>query len=154
MLLIRSVILSIRENLYRWTRGNDLVVHLDLLIFISVFQLEPLEKGCIVFGDGADPHGSRGCDAVETRVATGVLDEHAGQASVAGSVVNSLQCFQRRTLKTNLGSDAIYTILFLSVFWCRQPRAQKSVSRLTATLARTHIQIGTQNSVNPKSGIV
>ena len=133
------MILSIRENLYRWTRGNDLVVHLDLLIFISVFQLEPLEKGCLVLGDGADPDGGRGRDAVETRVATRVLDEHAWKASVTGSVVNSLQCFQIGTLKTDLGADAVCTILFLSVFWRRQPRVQKSVSRLTATLTRTHI---------------
>ena len=111
------MILSIRENLYRWTRGNDLVVHLDLLIFISVFQLEPLEKGCFVLGDGADPHGGRGCDAIETRVATRVLDEHTWQASVSGSVVNSLQCFQIGALKTDLGANAAIRVILGLTFW-------------------------------------
>ena len=121
---------------------------------MSVFQLEPLEKGCLVLGDGADPHGSRGRDAVETRVATRILDEHAGQASVTGSVVNSLQCFQRRTLKTDLGANAVCTILFLSVFWRRQPRVQKSVSRLTRNFSCTHSQIASHECVKTKRLIV
>lgn len=120
-----------------------------------VFQLKPLEKGCLVLGDGAYPHGSRGCDAVETRVATRVLDEHAGQAGVSGSVVNSLQCFQIGTLKTDLGADAAIRVILGLTFWRGlEKRANERVSRLACNFSCTHSQIASNECVKTKRRIV